>query len=122
MRRTLAALSVIALTASGLSSALAHHGWVWTTGGNIDLTGVVTDVALGNPHGIVEVDAEGERWTIEVGQPWRNERAGLREGELVPGIEFRAIGEPAADPSRKLMKAERFYIGGREYILYPERD
>jgi len=100
----------------------AHHGWSWTTGGNIDLIGVIKAARLGNPHGILEVDVEGEVWTVEVGQPWRNERAGLKDGDLKEGVEIRAVGEPAADPSEKRMKAERLYLGEREFILYPGRD
>lgn len=101
---------------------LAHHGWSWTTGGNIDLTGVIKTVRLGNPHGRVEVDVEGDVWLIEVGQPWRNERAGLKDGDLAPGVEIRVIGEPSADVSDKRMKAERLYLRGTEYDLYPGRD
>ena len=114
-------LAALVLIAVSSTAGLAHHGWRWTTGGNIELTGYVKTVKLGNPHGVITVDAEGEIWTVEVGQPWRNERAGLKPGTLVPGVEIRAVGEPAADPSNKLMKAERFYIEGQEYDLYPER-
>jgi hypothetical protein len=103
-------------------TAFAHHGWAWTTGGNVELTGVIEQVRLGNPHGLLEVDVEGERWTVEVGQPWRNERSGLNEGDLAPGVEIRAIGEPSADPADKRLKAERLFLGGQEYQLYPERD
>ena len=102
--------------------ALAHHGWSWTTGGNIDLTGIIKTVSLGNPHGILKIDVEGEVWTAEVGQPWRNERAGLKDGDLAEGVEIRLIGEPAADLSKKLVKVERFFLGKREYVLYPNRD
>jgi hypothetical protein len=101
---------------------LAHHGWAWTTGGNIELTGVIEAVSLGNPHGLLQVDVEGEGWTVEVGQPWRNERAGLKDGDLAEGVEIRAIGEPAADPAEKRLKVERLFIGGQEYILYGGRD
>jgi hypothetical protein len=101
---------------------LAHHGWSWTTGGNIDLTGVITSAQLGNPHGVLRVDVEGNVWTLEVGQPWRNERAGLKDGDLAKGVEIRAIGEPSEDASKKRMKVERLYLGKREYILYPDRD
>jgi hypothetical protein len=103
-------------------AALAHHGWAWTTGGNLELTGVIAEARLGNPHGLLEVDVEGERWIVEVGQPWRNERAGLTDGDLAPGVEIRAIGEPAAEAADKRLKAERVFIGGQEYQLYPERD
>jgi hypothetical protein len=122
MRRFLfAALMAVALAVPA-GVAFAHHGWSWTTGGNIELTGVIKAVRLGNPHGILEVDADGEIWTVEVGQPWRNSRAGIKEGDFAEGVEIRAIGEPAADPSEKLLKVERFFLGGREYVLYPERD
>lgn len=118
--------ALIATLAIGLSFyssiGLAHHGWAWTTGGNIELTGEITDVRLGNPHGILEVAVDGETWTVEVGQPWRNERAGLKDGDLAEGVEIRALGEPAANASEKRLKAERLYLGDREYVLYPDRD
>lgn len=102
--------------------ASAHHGWSWTTGDNIDLTGVIKSVSLGNPHGIVRVDVEGEEWTVEVGQPWRNDRAGLQDGDLAEGVELRVIGEPSADIDDRRVKAERLYLDGQEYVLYPGRD
>ena len=100
----------------------AHHGWRWTTGNNIELTGIIKSVSLGNPHGVLEVDAEGEVWTVEVGQPWRNTEAGVKEGDLIEGVEIRVLGEPSADINDRRVKAERFYLGEREYILYPSRD
>lgn len=102
--------------------ALAHHGWSWTTGGNIELVGIIAEARLGNPHGILRVDADGEVWTVEVGQPWRNARAGLKDGDLAEGVEIRAIGQPAANLDEKRMKVERLYLGEREFILYPGRD
>lgn len=101
--------------------ALAHHGWAWTTGGNIELTGTIREVRLGNPHGTLQVEVNGETWTVEVGQPWRNSRAGLKEGDLAPGVEATFIGEPAAGNEKRL-KVERMSIGGQNYILYPGRD
>ena len=121
MRLLVPVLVAIGLLASG-ATALAHHGWTWTTGGNIELTGIIASVKLGNPHGVVRVDVEGEIWTLEVGQPWRNERAGLKDGDLAEGVEIRAIGEPSAEISDKRMKVERLFLGKREYILYPNRD
>lgn len=121
MRHLIPAFFALA-TLTAAAAAQAHHGWAWTTGGNIDLTGVITAVSLGNPHGILEVDVEGETWTLEVGQPWRNENAGLKDGDLAEGVEIRAIGEPSADPADRLMKVERLYLGEQEYILYPRRN
>tara|TARA_R110000787_G_scaffold14751_5_gene45434 strand:- start:491 stop:817 length:327 start_codon:yes stop_codon:yes gene_type:complete len=104
------------------SVAVAHHGWRWTTGGNIELTGIITAAQLGMPHGVLTLNADGQVWKVEVGQPWRNERAGLKPGDLAEGVEIRAVGEPSANIEDKLMKAERLFIKGKEYKLYPERD
>lgn len=103
------------------TSALAHHGWRWTSGTNIELIGIITETQLGNPHGVLKVQVEDEVWTVEVGQPWRNERAGLKDGDLAPGVEITVSGEPAADVSNKLLKAERLWIDGTKYEFYPER-
>ena len=77
---------------------------------------------LGNPHGILTVDADGDVWTVEVGQPWRHERAGLDEALYAPGTEITIIGEPAADFGEMRLKAERVTINGKLYELYPGRD
>lgn len=123
MSRYLFALCALAFGAIALPQTVsAHHGWRWTTGENIELTGIISSVSLGNPHGVLEVDAEGEIWTVEVGQPWRNERAGLKSGDLAEGVEIRVIGEPSADTAKRRMKAERIFLGENEYILYPDRD
>ncbi len=122
--RRLAATTFIAvfLAVQGAGPALAHHGWSWTTGGNIQLTGLIKTVKLGNPHGVLTVDAEGEIWTVEVGQPWRNARAGLRPGDLAVGVEVRIIGEPSSNIEDRLLKAEEIFISGKRYDLYPGRD
>jgi hypothetical protein len=125
-RLTMAALLLFAVALAGAlppgGPAHAHHGWAWTTGGKLELTGVIRAARLGNPHGLLDVDVEGEIWTVEVGQPWRNQRAGLKDEDLAPGVEIRAIGEPAADVSERRLKVDRLYIGDREFVLYPGRD
>ncbi|MEO1018012.1 MAG: DUF6152 family protein [Pseudomonadota bacterium] len=121
-RIAIAALVLAGAMVLRAETGLAHHGWSWTTGDNIELTGIIQSVSLGNPHGVLEVDVEGEVWTVEVGQPYRNERAGLKEGDLTEGVEIRAIGEPSANIEDRLMKVERLYLGDQEYELYPSRD
>ena len=86
------------------------------------MTGIIRTAQLGNPHGVLTVDADGDVWTVEVGQPWRNERAGLKDGDLAPGVEIRIEGEPSANISDRRVKAERVYISGRKYDLYPDRN
>lgn len=114
--------TVLGIAAFAPAVAFAHHGWSWTTGENLELSGVITEARLGNPHGDVTLDVDGTLWTVEVGQPWRNDRAGLKEGDLAPGVELTVSGEPSADPDEKRLKVERLWIDGTLYELYPGRD
>ena len=100
---------------------MAHHGWRWTDDGKFELTGLITKARLGNPHGVLTIDADGEIWQAEVGQPWRNERAGLTDDMMVPGTEITILGKRAADPAQLLVKAEAVTIAGTTYVLYPDR-
>ncbi len=112
-------LAILAFTIAGV--AQAHHGWRWTDDGDFSLTGTVRIAQLGNPHGVLTMDVNGETWIAEVGQPWRNERAGLTEAMLVKGVELTIVGKRAADAGDRKVKAERVVIKGRNYDLYPER-
>lgn len=116
------ALTALSLGLALPAAAAAHHGWSWTTGKNIEIAGKVTRAKLGNPHGLLTMDVKGAIWTVEVGQPWRNAQAGLKDSDLAPGAILRISGEPSADPKARLIKAERILIGERRFELYPERD
>lgn len=121
MNRTFSAVAGLGAALLLPAMALAHHGWGWSTGENIQLTGTITDLRLGNPHGRVMLDVDGVLWRLEVGQPWRNARAGLEDGDLAKGVVLTVDGEPNADPDNKHLKVERLWIGDREYVLYPDR-
>jgi len=99
----------------------AHHGWGWATDEEFELTGAVVAVRLGNPHGELTLDVAGEEWLVEIGQPWRNQRAGLTEELLAEGTEVTAHGHRSAKEGERLMKAERLIIAGKDYNLYPDR-
>jgi hypothetical protein len=102
--------------------AQAHHGWGWASAEEFEITGTVTAVALGNPHGEVTLRTDdGEEWVVEVGQPWRNARAGLSEDRLAAGTRVTVHGHRSADPDERLIKAERLTIDGEDYVLYPDR-
>lgn len=118
---TLHRRTVVLLLLTAAAPARAHHGWRWAEETEFELTGIITEARLGNPHGLLTVDAGGESWTVEVGQPWRNADAGLVDGMLVPGVELTAQGHRSADPAERRMKAERIVIAGRTYDLYPDR-
>lgn len=121
MHRATRRLILSLLAAATALPAVAHHGWRWTDAGEFELTGTITAARLGNPHGLLTLEAEGETWTVEVGQPWRNAAAGLTDGMLAPGTVITALGHRHADPAQRIMKAERIEIGGVVHDLYPDR-
>jgi hypothetical protein len=102
-------------------AARAHHGWTWAEDEEFSLSGVIRGVRLGNPHGELDVEAEDGLWTAEIGQPWRNERAGLTEALLVAGTAVTLEGHRSRNPDERVMKAERVVIAGKVHDLYPER-
>lgn len=104
-----------------LPSVFAHHGWGWATDEEFEITGKIIDVRLGNPHGEVSLAVENETWVVEVGQPWRNEQAGLSAELLFVGQIMTVHGHRSAREGKRLVKAERVVIDGRDYNLYPER-
>ncbi|KPQ00066.1 DUF6152 family protein [Marinobacter sp. HL-58] len=100
----------------------AHHGWAWATDEEFEITGTIQSVRLGNPHGEVTIDVDGEDWVVEVGQPWRNDRAGLSKEMLSEGREITVHGHRSAKEGERLVKAERIVIDGKNHDLYPDRD
>ena len=114
-------LAGLLLMGVGLSAALAHHGWRWTKDGQFELTAVVEKAELGNPHGVLMMNADGTKWEVEVGQPWRNERAGLTDAMLAKGATLVIVGKRSADAKERRVKAERIIIGGKNFDLSPER-
>jgi hypothetical protein len=124
MDRRLLLLSASLAMAGGMVPAFsswAHHGWGWAEDEEFELTGSIVAVKLGNPHGELTVDVQGDTWVVEVGQPWRNERAGLTEEIMALGTVVTAHGHRSLNPEERLMKAERLIIAGRDYNLYPDR-
>ena len=101
---------------------LAHHGWGWATDEEFEITGRIVSVNLGNPHGEVTIEVENEQWIVEVGQPWRNERAGLTANLLKVGRTITIHGHRSARKGERLVKAERVMIDGVDYDLYPDRE
>ena len=121
-QRIWAALLALAVATFLAQSVFAHHGWGWATDEEFELTGKITGVRLGNPHGEVKLDVNGIQWVVEVGQPWRHKRAGLPDELLRPGRIITVHGHRSAKESERLMKAERVVIDGKSYNLYPDRN
>jgi hypothetical protein len=117
--RSLALAAVLSVIT--VSQVLAHHGWRWAEDGEFVIRGYFVSAQLGNPHGLVTLDVNGEEWTIEVGQPWRNERAGLTDDMFAKGADMTARGHRSKDAIDRRVKAERIIFDGKTDDLYPDR-
>ena len=116
-------VGALALGAAAMAvPAFAHHGWAWAEDGNSELTGIIESAKLGNPHGLLTLVVDGAKWTVEVGQPWRNERAGLTDAMLVKGVKLTVSGHRSVNPAQRVFKAERINIDGKKFDLYPDRN
>ncbi len=102
--------------------AVAHHGWGWATDEEFEITGRITLVRLGNPHGEITLMVDRSEWIIEVGQPWRNQRAGLSEEKLRVGKTVTVHGHRSSKSDERLVKAERIIVDGVDHNLYPDRE
>jgi hypothetical protein len=122
LQRLLRLVVCAAIATAASMPAIAHHGWAWAEDGNSELAGVIVAAKLGNPHGELTLDVSGAKWIVEVGQPWRNERAGLKDEMLVKGVKLTVAGHRHIDPKKRVFKAERVFIDGKKFDLYPDRD
>jgi len=113
--------AAIALSFVAGATALAHHGWSWTEDGFFELTGIVEEVYVGNPHATLTVDVEGETWHVDLAPPSRTIRAGFTEDKAAAGDEVTAIGHRSRDAVERSMKAVRIIVGGHTYDVYPNR-
>jgi hypothetical protein len=112
-----------ALAAAAMYSlpALAHHGWSWTQDGFFELTGIITEIYIGNPHATLDVDVEGDIWRVELAPPARTIAAGFTDEVARKGDEMTAIGNRSRDVSERRMKAVRIMVNGKTYDVYPDR-
>jgi hypothetical protein len=119
--RKLAWLLVPCLAVLLTATAMAHHGWGWASDEQFEISGEIVGVSLGNPHGEVTIRKDDQDWLIEVGQPWRNQRAGLTAELLAEGEEITVRGHRSTREGEYRVKAVRVIIDGEYYDLYPDR-
>lgn len=121
MTRLCTIAGALLISLAPVAPLAAHHGWAWATAEEFELAGTVKDVRHGNPHGEMRLAARSGEWLVQIGQPWRNARAGLTAQLLRPGTRLLVHGHRSARKGERLMKAERIVIAGKSYNLYPDR-
>lgn len=116
-----AALAGMILAATAAVPALAHHGWAWAEEEFSELTGTVRSVFVGNPHARLELEVDGEVWTVELAPPAATERAGFSEDAVATGEEATVVGHRSRDSDERVFKAVRVVVGDETYDVYPRR-
>ena len=121
MTRTWIVAGALCIGLASTAPLAAHHGWGWATDEEFELSGTVKTVRHGNPHGEMRLNTRSGEWLVEIGQPWRNQEAGLTPQLLRPGTRLLVHGHRSARKNERLMKAERIVIAGKSYNLNPDR-
>ena len=117
-RTVLAALAMLFLAGG---TAAAHHGWAWTEDTHFELSGVIEDIYVGNPHVTLEVRNGEGLWHVDLAPLSRSLRAGFNEDVAAIGDEVTCIGFRSRDPGSLSMKAARVIVNGKTYDVYPNR-
>src|SRR5690606_4480110 len=87
---TFAGLAVAGMLAS---AAIAHHGWNWAEEEQTEMEGTIREVYIGPPHPALQVEgADGQMWTVELGNPRQTAAAGFVEGVSAPGDPILVLG------------------------------
>ncbi|MEM7499062.1 MAG: DUF6152 family protein [Pseudomonadota bacterium] len=99
LHRAAAGAGIAALLAAG--GTLAHHGFVsYDTENPIMIEGFVSEEMDGFPHWEINVRSEGQDWTVDVGNDFTLQRAGLASNgsDFQIGREIRIEGYRVTDP------------------------
>ena len=103
------------------SPGFAHHGWAWTEDQPFELTGVVEEIYIGNPHVALKLRAEDGVWEVDLAPLAASLRAGFDEGAAKVGDTVTCVGFRSRDHAERRMKAARVIVGGKTYDVYPNR-
>jgi hypothetical protein len=105
------------LCAVAAGPAAAHHGWSsYDAGTVVVVEAPVLASSYQNPHGEVQVEHQGRRWTVVLAPPSRMERRGLPREDIAVGTVVRVEGYPSRVHDGE-MRAERISVKGRTVEL-----
>ena len=116
MRRRTLCLALLLLA----PPALAHHGVFFTRDAQIRIEGPVVKTLTGNPHFEIWVQDGDTRWEIDLGNPYRIERAGLAwDGSDMP-LGRRIVVEGFPSVTGTMLEARTIWIGDEPHRLFDE--
>ena len=122
MRHRLLAATLAASLAAVTLPAQAHHGWDWAQAEQTEMKGTIQKVSMAPPHPSLQVKAaDGVVWQVDLSNPGQTERSGFTGTSAKPGDSIVVLGNKHKDKSKRVMKAVRITVGGKNYDMYPER-
>lgn len=97
--------------------ASAHHGWSsYDATKTLTISGTLTDLSWGNPHGEAKTRYRGKVWTVVLAPVSRMESRGLTQEMISPGQPITLIGYPRVDGTPE-MRIERVIVGKKTVEL-----
>ena len=114
-KRTVAVLTGAILVVAA-SAVFAHHGW---SGYKevIEMSAMVTELKLGNPHDrLIATDKSGQEWNLLLAPPARNRRFGFSEESVSVGDDIVLFGQK--HPKRYEVKVHCLYRDGEMLYTY----
>ncbi len=98
-------------------AATAHHGWSsYDATKVLNITGTVSDVTWGNPHGTAKTRYQGKTWDVILAPTTRMEARGLTRDMLGPKQTVTLVGYPKSDATAE-MRIERVIVGDKTVEL-----
>ena len=117
-RRVFFAVAAFAVIGIGLHErqAEAHHGWSSYESEARTLVGPITASRYANPHGSIEMTAEGRDYTVILAPVARMNSRGLSAEMLKTGTEVTVIGYVSRNDSGEV-RAESITVNGKTVEL-----
>jgi len=94
----------------------AHHGWSSYQTKAVTVEGPILALHYANPHAHIEIEHEGERWTVVLAPVSRMKARGLTEEMLAAGKTVQIVAYPSKS-GEKEMRAERISVDGKTVEL-----
>jgi len=119
MRRTLAALGLVAGLMLSAATMLAHHSFAATyqEGKTQKIEGKVVQFLFRNPHSFLHVEAPDDQgvmqtWAVEWGGGGQLGKDGVTRESIKAGDRVIVVGQPGRNPDTRPRAAEKVLLGG----------
>lgn len=117
MRGVAVAIAGLLMAAVPHWTGFAHHGWSgYDMQKVLTVSGPLTDLSWGNPHGTAKIRYDGATWDVVLAPTARMEARGLTPDMIEKGQAVTLVGYPRADGTKE-MRIERLSVNGKTIEL-----